>query len=60
MKRTLTLFLGLTSIGIATAQEAPPKHEIGLTLGGLFSAQRNGALTRLDLGSGVVFQANYG
>src|SRR5439155_4887116 len=37
-----------------------PKHEIGLTLGGLFSGQRSGGATRLDLGSGAALQANYG
>jgi len=60
MKLTLTLILGLTGLGIAAAQEIAPKHEIGLTLGGLFGAQRSGGATRLDLGSGVALQANYG
>jgi len=59
MKFTITLVVGL-SIGIAAAQEVAPRHEIGLTLGGLFGAQRNGGSTRLDLGSGVALQANYG
>ena len=48
------------SLGIATAQEVAPRHEIGLTLGGLFGAQRNGAATRLDLGPGIALQVNYG
>ena len=60
MKLTLTLVLGFIGIGIAAAQEVAPKHEIGLTLGGLLGAQRNGGTTRLDLGSGVALQANYG
>ena len=60
MKPTLTLLLGLTGLGIATAQEIAPRHEIGLTLGGLFGAQRNGGSTRLDLGAGTALQANYG
>jgi len=59
MKFTITLVVGL-SIGIAAAQEVAPRHEIGLTLGALFGAQRNGGSTRLDLGSGVALQANYG
>src|SRR5205823_8811947 len=58
MKFTITLVISL-SFGIATAQEVALRHEIGLTLGGLFSS-RSGGLTRLDLGSGVALQANYG
>ena len=45
---------------IASAQDLPAKHEIGLTLGGLFNTQRSNGPTRLDLGSGVALQANYG
>lgn len=60
MKLALTLVFSLASIGIAAAQEAVSRHEIGLTLGGLFRAQRDGGATRLDLGSGVALQANYG
>ena len=59
MRFTITLVISL-SFGIATAQEAAPRHEIGLTLGGLFGSQRSGGATRLDLGSGVALQANYG
>jgi hypothetical protein len=59
MKFTITLVVSL-SIWIAAAQEVSPRHEIGLTLGGLFGAQRNGGSTRLDLGSGVALQASYG
>ena len=59
MKFTITLVISL-SFGIATAQEVAPRHEIGLTLGGLLGAQHTGGSTRLDLGSGVALQANYG
>jgi hypothetical protein len=59
MKFTITLIISL-SVGIAAAQEVAPRHEIGLTLGGLFGSQRSGGDTRLDLGSGVALQANYG
>ena len=41
MKFTFTLVISL-SFGIATAQEVAPRHEIGLTLGGLFGSERNG------------------
>ena len=52
--------LALSSLCAGGAQETPPKHEIGLTLGGLLSSERTGGSTHLDLGSGVAFQANYG
>ncbi len=52
--------LALASLCAAEGQEIPPKHEIGLTLGGLLSSERNGGPTHLDLGSGIAFQANYG
>jgi hypothetical protein len=55
-----TVCLAIVALGSARAQELPPRHEIGLTLGGLFSNERNGVPTRLELGSGVTFQANYG
>ena len=45
---------------LAPAQELPARHEIGLTLGRLFGTQRSGGGTRLELGPGVAFQANYG
>jgi hypothetical protein len=54
------LILGALSNEAVVAQDGPPKHEIGLTLGGLFSAQRMSANTQLDLGSGTALQANYG
>jgi opacity protein-like surface antigen len=44
----------------ANAQETAPRHEVGLTLGGLLSQSRSGGSTSLNLGSGVSFQANYG
>ena len=59
MKRTFALVLAITGM-TAAAQEIAPKHEIGLTLGGLFGSQRSGGATRLDLGSGIALQANYG
>ena len=52
--------LAISSLCAADGQEIPPKHEIGLTLGGLLSSERNGGVTHLDLGSGVAFQVNYG
>lgn len=52
--------LALSSLCAAEGQEIPPKHESGLTLGGLLSSERNGGSTHLDLGSGIAFQANYG
>jgi hypothetical protein len=58
-----TFALLATAIAVAcaaNAQESAPKHEIGLTLGGLFSKTRGGNTTSLDLGSGVALQANYG
>jgi opacity protein-like surface antigen len=60
-KAFLTVIVSLLGIlGIASAQERPAKHEIGLTLGGLFNTQRGSGATRLDLSSGVALQANYG
>ncbi|MEO8132282.1 MAG: outer membrane beta-barrel protein, partial [Bryobacteraceae bacterium] len=40
--------------------EGAAKHEVGLTLGGLWNAQRSGPPTKLELGSGTALQANYG
>jgi len=56
----LVVGLALSASGIVCAEEVPPRHEVGLTLGGLFSNERSGGATRLDLGSGVALQANYG
>ena len=47
-------------MGIANAQDSVPKHEVGLTLGGLLGSQRSGGTTKLDFGSGMALQANYG
>lgn len=60
MKNTI-LVVGptLSVLGSASAQEAPPRNEVGLSLGGLFRNERSGGATRLDLGSGVALQANY-
>jgi hypothetical protein len=61
MKHILVMVgLALSSSDLAIAQDAAPRHEIGLTLGGLFSNDRSGASTRLNLGSGTALQANYG
>jgi hypothetical protein len=54
------ILLFATSFGIAVGQELPARQEVGLTLGGLFSTERTGGATRLDLGSGIALQANYG
>ena len=61
MKNALQI-LGLTcmTVGSALGQEAAARHEVGLTLGGLLSAERSSGPTHLNLGPGVAFQANYG
>ena len=41
-------------------EEIARRHEIGLTLGGFFIADRQAQQTRLELGSGIALQANYG
>ncbi len=51
------VFLGVQAFG---QDRQAPKHEIALTLGGLFSGTRTGGPTSLELGSGVALQANYG
>ena len=40
----------------ASAQQ----HELGLTMGGILSQQRGALPAKLDLGSGLALQANYG
>jgi len=50
----------LAALNGAYAQEAAPRHEIGLTLGNLFGASRAAGGTRLNLDGGVALQANYG
>jgi hypothetical protein len=40
--------------------EHAPKHEIGLTLGNLLKTDLQAAPTRVELGRGLAFQANYG
>jgi hypothetical protein len=37
-----------------------PRHEVGLTLGGLLTTNRTGRTAPLELGTGVALQANYG
>jgi len=56
----LKVCLVLSSLDLAIAQDATPRHEIGLTLGGLLSNDRSGNATRLNLGPGTALQANYG
>src|SRR4051812_22589718 len=61
MKKIVRLMgLAVTSLGVLAAQEVAPQHEVGLTLGGLMGSERNGGATRLDLGTGLAFEANYG
>ncbi len=47
---------GAVLLSTAKAQ----RQELGLTLGGLLSQQRSANQGRLDLGSGLALQANYG
>jgi hypothetical protein len=56
------IYAGVAVLAAAPArsQEPAPKHEIGLTLGGLFGTDRQGLPARFDLGSGTALQANYG
>ena len=45
---------------LAQENESVARHEIGLTLGGILSQERGGDAARLELGSGIALQANYG
>src|SRR6516225_2095768 len=54
------LLIATSLFGMAVGQELPAKHEIGLTLGGLFSNERTAGATHLELGPGIALQANYG
>ncbi len=54
--RVLILLAALIAATPAFSQ----KHEIGLTLGGLFGSSRGSPSGGLDLTSGVALQANYG
>lgn len=60
MRITPFLITALTAGSLAPAQELPARHEVGLSLGGLFSKQRTANATRLELGPGIAFQTNYG
>jgi hypothetical protein len=60
MKNSWIMFAFAACSVCVAADEVPPTHEIGLTLGGLFSNERSSGGTRLDLESGVALQANYG
>jgi len=57
-----SILLTLAAAGAALAQETGwvPRHEIGLTLGGVLSQTRENGAARLELGSGLALQANYG
>ncbi len=59
MKIALVLALSIAT-AFAQDRETLPKHEVGLTLGGLLSKARESGPARLELGSGVALQANYG
>jgi outer membrane protein with beta-barrel domain len=60
--KTISIAVGLvlSGAGVAAAQDAGAKHEIGLTLGGLLGSDRTAGATHLDLTSGIALQANYG
>jgi hypothetical protein len=60
MQRKHILLFATSFFGMAVGQDLPARHEVGLTLGGLFSAERTGGATHLDLRSGIALQANYG
>ena len=60
MQRKHILLFATSFFGIAVGQELPARQEVGLTLGGLFTGERTGGATHLDLGSGIALQANYG
>lgn len=54
------LFIGFVRCVRGGDDEGAPKHEVGLTLGGVLSQTRTSGLTQLTLHSGVALQANYG
>src|SRR5262245_17804378 len=57
----ILLALGLSNLAFAaTAENDAPKHEVGLTLGGLLNQSRSVVGKQLDLGTGLALQANYG
>ena len=60
--RNIAILLTLSGTAAVYGQdpEGAAKHEVGLTLGGLFNAARSGSLTKLELGPGTALQANYG
>ncbi len=60
MKNRFIIAALATSSVCFAGEEGPSRHEVGLTLGGLFSNERNAGVSRLELGSGVALQANYG
>ncbi|MGC4054205.1 MAG: outer membrane beta-barrel protein [Paludibaculum sp.] len=54
------LAFGLLAASAVTAQEQAPRHEIGLTLGGVFGPSRDSGNTKFKPNAGVALQANYG
>jgi opacity protein-like surface antigen len=58
--RCVVLTFAAATAAFAQEANSVPRHEIGLTLGGLLSQTRENAGARLDLGSGIALQANYG
>jgi hypothetical protein len=45
---------------LSFAEERAPRHEIGLTVGGILSQDRQVGPIEVELGSAPAFQANYG
>jgi len=63
MKCRLLLAAAAFSFRIAAYaqnEDSAPRHEVGLTLGRLFSADRTSQAGKLTLESGTALQANYG
>src|SRR4051794_15052070 len=60
MKKRFACLVFAAAAALAQESTSTPRHEIGLTLGGLLGESRANQGTRLDLGSGVALQANYG
>lgn len=50
----------LVAAGLVGQGALAQRHEVGLTLGAVTSSSRNSPAGRLELGSGVALQANYG
>jgi len=52
--------LMLAAYPAASQEEHAPKHEVGLTLGSMLTTDLQAPQNRIELGSGIAFQANYG